>query len=126
MLGGWTVGIIFLLPFCITDFNPLHGHTVCMMKNIFGIPCPSCGGTRSVLSIINGNFLQALLYNPFGYILLLLLLSPIWIILDLMNKTSGFYNFYKKTEHILRQRTVYYPLVLLILVNWLWNFYKYL
>ena len=60
------------------------------MKNLTRIPCPSCGSTRSVASIFEGNFREAILLNPLGYVIFFsLLILPIWIIMDLYKKNDS-------------------------------------
>jgi len=43
-----------------------HGaHVVlCPLKRVVGLPCPTCGATRSALSFLSGNVADAVLYNP--------------------------------------------------------------
>lgn len=38
---------------------------VCPTKRYLDIECPGCGGTRMVLSILQGDIYQAFRYNPF-------------------------------------------------------------
>lgn len=38
---------------------------VCPTKRYLDIECPGCGGTRMVLSILQGDMYQAFRYNPF-------------------------------------------------------------
>lgn len=40
--------------------------TVCPFKNIFGIPCPFCGMTRSFLFLGHGEIREACRLNPLG------------------------------------------------------------
>ncbi len=40
------------------------GQMFCLMKRLFHIPCPACGGTRAALGLLHGDFAGALLYNP--------------------------------------------------------------
>ena len=47
------------------------GPTLCMFRNITGLPCPFCGTTRSIGNILIGNFESALRLNPLGYISLM-------------------------------------------------------
>ena len=47
------------------------GPTLCMFRNITGLPCPFCGTTRSIGHILIGNFDSALRLNPLGYISLM-------------------------------------------------------
>ena len=37
----------------------------CKLKEVTGIPCPGCGGTRAVKSLLKGNILSSLYYNAF-------------------------------------------------------------
>ncbi len=37
---------------------------ICFFKLIYGIPCPGCGLTRSLTSLIRGNVLDAFHYHP--------------------------------------------------------------
>jgi len=37
---------------------------LCLIKNLTGIPCPTCGFTRGMLSFWDGQVLRAWLYNP--------------------------------------------------------------
>ena len=55
--------------------------TPCLFKNATGIACPSCGTTRSAVSIINGKFTDAALINPLGFVIAaLMLLLPLWLL----------------------------------------------
>jgi hypothetical protein len=99
--------------------------TVCFIKNLTGIPCPSCGSTRSVIEIFQGNILHALQLNPIGFIIsFAMICAPIWLILDLVLQKNTLFNFYKKFELTLKKRVVALPLILLFLINWIWNIYK--
>lgn len=44
----------------------------CLMKTFFGVPCPGCGGQRSVLHLLHGEFGEAFLMYPAIYPLLLM------------------------------------------------------
>jgi len=97
----------------------------CIFKSITTIPCPSCGTTRSVKLLIKGQFLDAAMVNPFGPIVGFIMLTvPVWIIADLILKKQTLYNWYHKTEHFIRIKWVAITLILLTLLNWIWNIYK--
>lgn len=99
--------------------------TVCLFKNITTIPCPSCGTTRAVLEISKGNIVTSMLLNPFGVIVAIIMtMSPIWIAYDFFSKKESFYQFYRKFEDLLQQKKVYLPLLILVLINWIWNINK--
>jgi len=98
---------------------------VCMIKHITNIPCPSCGSTRSILSLFHGDFLKALYWNPLGFVLfLMMIVLPIWIIYDYLKCKKSLLKFYNKTETMLRKKTIALPAIILLLMNWIWNIYK--
>ncbi|WP_366523584.1 DUF2752 domain-containing protein [uncultured Kordia sp.] len=95
------------------------------MKNITSIPCPSCGTTRSVISLTKGDFFDAMTINPLGFIVgIIMLIAPIWILFDILTKRSSLFNFYKKIETYLQKTTYAIPLILFIVINWIWNITK--
>jgi len=97
----------------------------CMFKRITGIPCPSCGSTRSVLSILKGDFVGALLWNPFGLIIIsVLILAPLWILYDIVLRKDSLLQVYNYSEIFLRKKWIAIPLILLVILNWIWNIYK--
>jgi glycyl-tRNA synthetase (class II) len=99
--------------------------SVCLFKHITGIPCPSCGATRSVLSLLQGHFTEAVTTNPLGILLfILMLILPIWLAFDKIKERDGLFKFYKKTEELLRQKQWAIPAIILIMANWVWNIYK--
>jgi hypothetical protein len=97
----------------------------CIIKNATGYPCPSCGTTRAVQLFLQGNFGASLQMNPFGIIVaILMVISPIWILFDVITKKETFYFWYKKTEEIIRTKWIAITLIFLVLLNWIWNIYK--
>ena len=50
--------------------------TACPMYAVTGIPCPSCGSTRAVISVLRGDFTAALRWHP-----LVVLLPPLAVLL---------------------------------------------
>ena len=127
---------IILLTACFAGYfwlylnstNYLIKHTsteVCLIKNVTGIPCPSCGSTRSVIAITHGNFFDALSLNPFGFLIaFIMLILPLWIILDILRRNDSLYSFYKRLETFLKKPRYAVPLILLVLLNWIWNITK--
>lgn len=99
--------------------------TACLFKRITNIPCPSCGTTRAVQEIAQGNIISSLSINPFGIIVAsIMLCTPLWIIYDYLAKRETFYAFYLKAESIIRTKKVAVFLIFLVLLNWIWNIYK--
>jgi Protein of unknown function (DUF2752) len=105
--------------------NPSHDQSVCMIKQVTHLPCPSCGTTRSVYELMNGHFISAIQVNPFGLFLVpLMLLSPLWICFDLLTGRDTFMRWYQRIEALVRQKRVAILLVTLVLANWIWNIVK--
>ena len=97
----------------------------CMIKRITNIPCPSCGSTRSVSAVLHGDFAGAIYWNPLGLVVLaMMIVLPIWLAVDLISKKDSLLKSYKSTEKILRKKTVAIPLIILVIINWIWNIYK--
>ena len=98
---------------------------VCLIKHVTNIPCPSCGSTRSVISFTKGDFIGALKFNPIGYLVaIIMLIAPIWIISDTIKRTKTLFNFYLKIETYLKRPKIAIPLILLVIINWIWNITK--
>lgn len=98
---------------------------VCIIKQATNIPCPSCGSTRSVISIIQGNVVKGLLINPLGLIILfIMLITPIWILVDLIFKRDSMHQAYIKIENNLKKTKIAMIFILLIAANWIWNIMK--
>ena len=73
MLGaGWLLPIISFAPDCV-------------FKGLTGIPCPTCGSTRSVVHLAHGDILTALALNPLTT--LCLLAAIVYFIASLISVT---------------------------------------
>lgn len=97
----------------------------CMFKNITGIPCPSCGTTRGILLLINFDFIDAFMTNPFSYIvMLLMILIPVWILFDLLFKSNSFLKTYFYMDLRLKEPKIIIPIFIAIIINWIWNLSK--
>lgn len=44
-------------------------NTTCLLKFLFGVPCPACGTTRSLLALLRLDFDSYIHYNPLGILL---------------------------------------------------------
>jgi len=74
---------------------------------------------------MKGDILNALYWNPFGILLVsILIITPLWIIYDLASRNSTLLNAYIKTEHFLKRKWIAIPAILLVLMNWVWNISK--
>lgn len=106
-----------------------HSHsgiTVCPIKNITGIPCPSCGTTRSVISLLQGDFNQAAYINPLGFLAAaVMIVLPFWLLYDVALKKDTFLVRYKNAENKIKGNKLLIALAAcLMLINWIWNIYK--
>ena len=117
---------IVWIIFCVNNQDGQGLWQGCLSKQILHIPCPSCGTTRSVISIIKGDFFNALLITPLGYIAIIsLVIIPIWIIFDCSTGKSTLVNTYHICLRFIKQAYIYIPLVVLTICNWIWNIVKY-
>lgn len=102
-----------------------NGINACIIKEATGLPCPSCGSTRAIYSLLQGQFKSAVLINPLGILLLTcMVVFPIWVIYDLTTLNKSFFIFYQKVENLLKRKTIAISAILIVLGNWLWNIYK--
>lgn len=98
---------------------------VCLIKRATNMPCPSCGATRSVVSLAKGHFAEALNINPIGYLAAAaMLVAPIWILADTIMRSNTLIGAYQTMEARLRKPKYAAPLVLLVVINWVWNIAK--
>lgn len=54
------LSIIFLL---IKKFSKITG-SICLIRGLTGIPCPSCGMSRAIIAFINGDIINAFRFHP--------------------------------------------------------------
>jgi len=100
--------------------------SVCLFRNVTGIPCPSCGTTHAVISIATGDFRKAFHENILGFpVAAMLLVFPLWILIDFLLKKESFYGFYKRTEMVVRKKWIAYLFLLILLAIWGWNLFRY-
>jgi len=119
------LGIIIIFIFGYFLFynfpNLIQDSTFCIFKNITGLPCPACGSTRATLLLLNGQFLDSILINPFGILTnTLVIISIFWMITDIVKNKETFLPFLKKDWNI----NIKYFLLVIILANWIWNIVK--
>jgi hypothetical protein len=85
--GAAMLGVAAVRPLVPVEFVP-----PCPLRTLTGIPCPMCGMTRGVTSLVNGDFAHALLMNPASYLAVALaivllvqwrmkrVVVPVWLI----------------------------------------------
>lgn len=100
-------------------------YDVCLIHHFLHVPCPSCGSTRSVLSLLQGDLAGGLFWNPLGLVVFsFLIIAPLWIGYDLVTKKDSFFHFFNYFEGLFRLKWVAISAIVLLLMNWVWNFYK--
>ncbi len=90
----------------------------CQFKEFTGYPCPTCGTTRLVLALYNFDLISAFKYNPFMFLL--------GVILGLWSLTGFLPVFFKKKLEISltekEKKIIIRVIVSLFFVNWLYLF----
>ncbi|MGB3080975.1 MAG: DUF2752 domain-containing protein [Saprospiraceae bacterium] len=118
-------GYVWLAILLSNSGHSGHDMDVCLIRKVTDTPCPSCGSSRAVLAIIHGDFLAALKFNPFGYLISgILLISPVWILFDMIFAKNSFLIFYKQVENHIRNKWIAIPMIVLVIANWIWNILK--
>jgi len=124
MIGiGCLAGYVWLF----FSYSQPQGHVVeaCLIKNITGFACPSCGSTRAILQLMKGDIQGSLAINPLGLLLAIIMcLAPLWMLFDLLFKRSHLFFFYICVERCLKMRGIALFSGCLILGNWIWNIAK--
>jgi hypothetical protein len=54
------LSIIFLF---IKKFAKITG-SICLIRGLTGVPCPSCGMSRAIIAFINGDIINAFKFHP--------------------------------------------------------------
>lgn len=100
--------------------------TACMFKAVTHVPCPSCGTTRALVLLANGDVRGSLLVNPLGILIgLSLTIIPIWLVADTVRRSDSLFRWYGRLELLLaRSKWLSIPLIALVLFNWIWNITK--
>ena len=121
-LLGWTWILFNRIILPQHQASRLHA---CFIKQLTGLPCPSCGTTRSVICLLNGNLKESFFLNPLGILMVfLMLIIPLWILYDWIYRKKSFYRMYLKIEVLFRNKFIAGTAILLIISNWIWNFMK--
>lgn len=71
------------LALCSLGAIVLVGHaagiTFCLFRRVTGFPCPCCGTTRACLSLLRGDVVGAIAYNPLAVLLVFLGPVALWL-----------------------------------------------
>lgn len=114
--GGRLPVIIFLAGMIATYF--LHAFStqyldVCLFRRFIGINCPTCGISRSLMSLSTGDIVKTFSYNPLILIVTLLFIGYLGLQIifkrDVVIKAT-------KTEKVVLSIV----LIFLFIINWLY------
>jgi hypothetical protein len=86
------LGLVRAFASATTERAYLAGHALnwgCWFRDHFGIPCPTCGMTRSVLLSLQGQFTEAARLNPAGPLLVVGLVALSLSLIFLMFYRQG-------------------------------------
>jgi hypothetical protein len=91
--SGIFLFLLFAYRFLSADAERIHiGNRAfdygCFFKRATGLPCPGCGGSRSFVMALHGDFYHAIQMNPMGLLVLVVLVMV--AIVQLVLFTNGF------------------------------------
>lgn len=90
---------------------------VCQFRNLTGVPCPLCGGTRAMRSIAELDPLAAVQLNPLVFLAGVTIL--LWAVFSFTDRWLGIHALEAVTNRL--RRLPLFPVALgLILLNWLY------
>ena len=104
------IRILALLSVFVLALFPSEGFDVilCPMQNIFGLPCPACGITRSMSSLLSLDIWHSFRYHPLGIIVFAAIITAI-----IVNQSDFLYiRIYKKVS-------IYHLLIVSFIITWL-------
>jgi hypothetical protein len=123
------VGITCLVVYGWVGFNLVRlfikgssAPDVCLLKSTTGVPCPFCGTTRSIMSVLQGEWMNALHLNPLGILLIVfVMIVPLWMLVDYISGTQSFYRTFNVWAKRLGYRGVMILGTVIVLSLWLWQ-----
>ena len=69
----------------------MNGQMPCLFREITGLYCPGCGGTRAVKALMKGEILSSFLYHPFIlYMVILAVIFAVSYLLYMKTKNPKF------------------------------------
>lgn len=114
---------IYLFLYIFDNFNSHYSssHTLCLFKNITGIPCAGCGLSRSTLAFLSGDFATACAYHILGIPLnLFFIVSFVWLAYDTFTARDTFFSFFNSRIGI----KTYMFFIFITLISWGINIYR--
>ena len=119
------VGSVWIAGIAWITLAGTDGPSVCIIKRVTALPCPSCGVTRGIRMLFQGDFAGAVQMNPLSLILALVTIGiPVIFTYDLLGRHRVFWRMWHTIELQIRRKVVAYPLIGLMACNWIWNIMK--
>lgn len=80
--------------------TPAHLPGKCLILSLMGIPCPSCGMTRSFVAIARGNIIESLSYHGLGiFVFISFILLAIHLSIEVVTRRSLSSSFHRRLSH---------------------------
>lgn len=77
------------------------------------------------MNILQGNLADGVLLNPLGLVVtFLMFVVPVWIVYDIVYAKKTLRGVYQNFEKSIRKPRVAFPILIFIILNWIWNIYK--
>jgi Protein of unknown function (DUF2752) len=115
--GLWILCAAALVFSFALPLRALPHLTLCWFYSFTHIPCPACGLTRAFLCISHGDWRQAFIFNPFGFVWYLLIIYGFLRPLLLRNAPRLF----APVEKMLAANFFFPILVGLMFAVWIWR-----
>ncbi len=107
---------IFSVIFIILILN-IFNIRICLIYNVFHIPCPGCGSTRAAIELLKGNLLSSIQYNPIPFLLVIICsIVILWNVMDYIRKKKTFKAFIQKYKKIIISLSI-----IITVIVWIMN-----
>jgi len=116
-------GILAVFGLCLVRFKPdlVLRLAHCPLRDMTGVPCPTCGGTHAAVALANGRFADAFAANPL--VAVGLVVFGVWLLNGLlMTMSPGLRRDLVFSPR--EKRTARLLAVLLILAAWVWEIFR--
>lgn len=77
----------------------LKGIRICLIYNVFHVPCVGCGLTRAIICLLQGDFIKSIQYNLLAIpICFIYSLMTVWYIIDAIKEKNSLQEFLNKNK----------------------------
>lgn len=106
MINIFILGIIYY--FYVSDIR------ICLIYNLFGIPCAGCGLTNSLIYLLRGDLLKSLQYNVITIPLIIIyVIINLWYIIDIVRDTTSL----KDTINVNKKKLIIICIIVFVLIS---------